>query len=95
MGNHKKFIYRKSVNFPILTKWLASLQRFTGEEKPHMIWPILRDKSDTKEMSQFLVAVVFGFFALVLATASTILTAVQIAYTIKSYSIKAAPPSSI
>lgn len=82
-------IYRKSVFFPILSDRLTELQNFAAEEQTNKFWAPLRDKSDTKERSQFIVVVIFGVIALLLATLNTILAAFQTAYSIKSYTLSA------
>lgn len=82
-------IYRKSVLFPILSDRLTVLQQFAAEEQTNSFWGPLRDKSDTKERSQFIVVVIFGVIALMLALLNTILAAFQTAYSIKSYTLSA------
>lgn len=77
--------FRKSVQFPILGYRLTELQVFAREEESNKFWRIVRDKSDTKERLQFVVIVIFGAFALLLAAINTILSAVQVVYTVKSY----------
>lgn len=79
--------FRKSVQFPILGYRLTELQAFAREEGSNRFWRIVRDKSDTKEWLQFVVIVIFGAVALLLAAINTVLSAVQVVYTVRSYNI--------
>jgi hypothetical protein len=86
--------YRKSMQFPILCDRLTELQHFAKEEQTNSLWTILRDKSDTKEWSQFVVVVIFGVVALALAVVNTGLSAVQVVFTIKTYQMGLGQPVS-
>ena len=80
-------IYRKSLTFPILSDRLTAVQQFAAEEQTNSFWVLLRDKSDTKERAQFIAVVIFGVIALLLAVVNTVLSVVQVIYTIKSYNL--------
>jgi len=80
-------LYRKSLTFPVLSGRLTTLEKFAAEEQTNSFWALLRDKSDTKERAQFIVVVVFGLVALLLAVVNTVLAVLQVVYSIKSYNL--------
>lgn len=75
------------MTFPILSDRLTAVQQFAAEEQTNSFWVLLRDKSDTKERAQFIAVVIFGVIALLLAVVNTVLSVVQVIYTIKSYNL--------
>lgn len=78
----------RKVEFPILGDRLMELQAFARQEPANKFWRTIRDKSDTKEWYQFIVVVIFGSVALLLAVTNTGLAIAQLVFAIKTYNLE-------
>ncbi|TPX12800.1 uncharacterized protein E0L32_006680 [Thyridium curvatum] len=86
-SKNRQQTFRK-VEFPILGDRLMELQAFARQEPANKFWRIIRDKSDTKEWYQFIVVVIFGSVALLLAVTNTGLAIAQLVFAIKTYNLE-------